>query len=391
MLITSSKSVGRPAPCAEGYRSDHAVWDGQRGEGGQDSGQEGQRIRSRLPRYAKGAILNLLSCRAWPMPRNDQFIRQWLIVQKLEAARRGLTLGELVDALPPDYPRHPRTLRRDLEALEVAGVPILTERVDGQVRWRLMEGFRNLPLAFSPTELMALLVSRHLLKPLDGTHIRSALDSALTKAASVLPPASREYVDQLHGFFSVGIGPHKMYRQHRETIDRLSQAVAQARTVQLRYFSASRGRMTRREADPYRLWYASGGLYLVAYCHLRRDVRLFAVERIRSVTLTDHPYQMPLGFDLEAYVEDALTVMRGPRLDVELLFDKATAAWVRDRVWHPSQKLVRQKDGRLRMTLTVADTRELVGWILSFGGGVRVVRPDSLRQAVLDEANRILR
>jgi hypothetical protein len=38
---------------------------------------------------------------------------------------------------------------------------------------------------------------------------------------------------------------------------------------------------------------------------------MFAIERIRSVTLMDHPYQMPLGFDLDAYVQDALTVMRG--------------------------------------------------------------------------------
>ena len=63
--------------------------------------------------------------------------------------------------------------------------------------------------------------------------------------------------------------------------------------------------------DPYRLWYASGGLYLIAYDHLRKDVRMFAVERIRSITLTDHPYQMPLGFDVEEYVQDALMIMRG--------------------------------------------------------------------------------
>jgi predicted DNA-binding transcriptional regulator YafY len=116
---------------------------------------------------------------------------------------------------------------------------------------------------------------------------------------------------------------------------------------------------------------------------------MFAVERMRAVTLTDHPYQLPLGFDLDRYVEDALTVMRGPRIDIELHFDKATAAWVKDRTWHPSQTVTRLKDGRLRMTLTVADTRELLGWILSFGSGVQVVRPDSLRKAVQEEARKI--
>lgn len=245
------------------------------------------------------------------MPRNDQVTRQWHVLHLLGASS-GLALDELMERLPADYPRHTRTLRRDLGALEMAGFPLVNERVDGRVRWRLMDGFRKIPaLNFSPTELMALLLGRHLLKPLDGTHIHAALDSALSKAAAVLPAASHDYVHQLQGVFTVGIGPHKLYRQHRDSIDRLTQAIAQAKTVQLRYFSASRGRLSRREIDPYRLWYASGGLYLVAYCHLRRDVRMFAVERIQSVTLTDHPYQMPLGFDLEAYVQDALTVMRG--------------------------------------------------------------------------------
>ncbi|MGH7848098.1 MAG: helix-turn-helix transcriptional regulator, partial [Candidatus Binatia bacterium] len=138
-------------------------------------------------------------------------------------------------------------------------------------------------------------------------------------------------------------------------------------------------------------WYASGGLYLIAYCHLRKDVRLFAVERIRSITLTDHPYQMPLGFDVQEYVQDALMVMRGRRIEVELLFSKTAAPWVKDKLWHGSQEITALKDGRLRLTLKVADTTELVGWILSFGSQARVVRPDGLKQKLKEEAQKIFR
>ncbi len=323
------------------------------------------------------------------MPRNDQVTRQWHLLRLLESPR-GMTLDELNQRLPADYARHARTVRRDLDALEAAGFPLISERIDGSVRWRLMDGFRHVPaLSLSPTELMALVMSRALLKPLEGTQIQTALDSALKKAAAVLPPASHDYIQHIQGVFAVGLGPHKVYRRHRGTIDRLTQAIDKHRTVQVRYFSASRARMTRREIDPYRLWYASGGLYLVGYCHLRKEPRMFAVERIRSVTLTDHPYQLPLGFDLDAFVQDALTVMRGPRIHVELEFDKMTAAWAKDRTWHPSQVTKILKDGRMRMTLAVADSRELVGWILSFGSGVTVVRPDSLRAAVKQEAERV--
>ncbi|MFQ5829428.1 MAG: WYL domain-containing protein [Candidatus Methylomirabilia bacterium] len=196
---------------------------------------------------------------------------------------------------------------------------------------------------------------------------------------------------QLQDFFSVGLGAHKTYRKHRETIDSLTQAIAKHRTAQMRYYSASRNVTTRREVDPYHLRYAPGALYLIAYCHWRREVRLFAVDRIRSLTLTDHAYQMPLAFDVDAYVQDALVVMRGKPTAVEPLFAKPTAAWVRDRLWHPSQHLTQLKDGRLRMTLQVANTREVVGWILSFGSGVRVLRPERLREQVRKEAGRILR
>jgi predicted DNA-binding transcriptional regulator YafY len=326
---------------------------------------------------------------SWSMPRNDQITRQWHLLRRLENSH-GLTLPELVESVPDDYPKNARTVRRDLEALEAVGFPLVTERHNGQTRWRLIEGFRNIPaLGFSATELMALTFSRKLLQPLDGTEIQAALNSALNKVASALPPQGHEYVRALDNLFSIGLGPHKNYQQYTKTVDLITQAIDKTRTAQLRYFSASRGTTSRREVDPYRLWYAAGGLYLIAHCHLRKDVRMFAVERIRSITLTDHPYQMPLGFDVEEYVRDALMIMRGRRIDVELLFSKKVAAWVKDKLWHQSQEISVLKDGRLRMTLKVADTDELTGWILSFGSQVRVIRPETLRVKVRDEAKAV--
>src|SRR5438552_2594157 len=248
-------------------------------------------------------------------------------------------------------------VRCDLEALEAVGFLLVVERHNGQICWRLIEGFRDIPaFGFSATELMALTFSRKLLRLLEGTEIQSALNSALNKVASALPPQGREYIRALDNLFSIGLGPHKNYQKYKNTVDLITQAIDKTRTAQLRYFSASRNTTSRREVDPYRLWYASGGLYLIAYCHLRKDVRLFAVERIRSITLTDHPYQMPLGFNVEEYVQDALMVMRGRRIDVELLFSKMAAAWVKDKLWDPSQETTVLRDGRLRMTLKVADT-----------------------------------
>ena len=325
------------------------------------------------------------------MPRNDQGIRQWMLLRRLEASA-GATLDELLQFVPEDYPKNSRTIRRDLEALEAAGYPLVTDRVNGQTRWRLMEGFSNIPaLGFSATELMALTFSRNLLKPLDGTEIQASLNSALNKVAAALPPQGHEYVRGMEQIFSVGLGPHKSYRQHKNTIDTISQAIDKRRTAQMRYYSASRDHTSRREVDPYFLRYAAGGLYLIGHCHLRKEVRMFAVERIRSIALTDHPYQMPLGFNVDEYVQDALGIMRsGRRIEIELLFSKKAAAWVKDKSWHPSQETKLLKDGRLKMTLKVADNDELLGWILSFGSQVQVMRPDGLSQKVKQEAKKIV-
>ena len=153
------------------------------------------------------------------MPRNDQAVRQLLILTKLEASRHGLTLNQLAETIDPAAIRHLRTLRRDLAAIEAVGWPLITERVEGQVRWKLLEGFRTIPaLRLSPSELMALTVSRRLIAPLEGTELHASMQSALGKASAALPPQGLELAQQLESTFSIGLGPHKRYRYHREVV-----------------------------------------------------------------------------------------------------------------------------------------------------------------------------
>ncbi|MDA0739176.1 MAG: WYL domain-containing protein [Nitrospirae bacterium] len=256
------------------------------------------------------------------MPRNDQIIRQWHILRELESSR-GKTINELAQGLPSDYPKHARTIRRDMEALEAAGFPLITEHQDGVVKWKLMDGYGKVPaLGFSHSELMALTLARRLLEPLEGTNIQASLQSAMAKAQVGIPDNTAGELANIQSALAFGLGSHKSYKAHRATINQLSQAITNMHTVQMRYFSASRNQTTRREVDPYRLWYTSGALYLVGYCHRRKDVRMFAVERIRSLTLTDHPFQMALGFNVNDYVQDALGVLRGRPIQVELRFEK---------------------------------------------------------------------
>jgi len=149
---------------------------------------------------------------------NDQVTASALL-RRLEARGTAVTLQGLADGLPPSFPAPPDD-PADLDALERRGSP------SSRTRWRVaasLEADGGLPpgprLAFSPTELMALTFSRGLLRPLEGTQLQAALDSALTKAAAALPPAAHGYLQQLDGLFA-SPRPHVSYRSNRETMTR---------------------------------------------------------------------------------------------------------------------------------------------------------------------------
>ncbi len=81
-----------------------------------------------------------------------------------------------------------------------------------------MDGYRTaLPLTLAATELMALVVSRDMLKPPEGTEIQVSLDSALTKAAAALSAEGIKLLEQPQSHFSVGLGSHKTYRPSQKT------------------------------------------------------------------------------------------------------------------------------------------------------------------------------
>jgi hypothetical protein len=95
------------------------------------------------------------------MARGDQLARQWKIVQTLISSRMGNSAADIARVLDC----HPRTVYRDLNALQSAGFPMYTERVDGKSLWSFLDTVNHhFPIPFNLTELMALHFSRDVLK-----------------------------------------------------------------------------------------------------------------------------------------------------------------------------------------------------------------------------------
>jgi predicted DNA-binding transcriptional regulator YafY len=176
-----------------------------------------------------------------------------------------------------------------------------------------------------------------------------------------------------------------------DVLPKIQTAMVERRTLRMRYHSLHSGEEGQREVDPYHLTYFNGGLYLVAYCHARRDVRLFAAERIRSAEMLRPRFDVKKGFDLKNFLDRAWGIIQGDLVTVRVVFSPKVARYIRERLWHPSQRLRNLPDGRLEMALRVADTVEVRRWILGYGTDAEVMEPAVLREALRREAENLAR
>lgn len=320
------------------------------------------------------------------MARGDQLARQWKIIQALSASRHGRSVVQLAG----DMLCHKRTVYRDLEALQQAGFPVYNERHEQQTRWRLLDTMRDtMPLPLSLTELMALYFSRGLMKPLEPTFFWEAWESLFAKIKTTLPDETIAFLDQIEKSLSVGGRQSKPHRDIGAYFDTLREAISARRCLNIRYYTISRRSESRRRIAPYKIWYFDGSFYLIADCSLRGDVRLFALDRIKKITLLDERFEMPAGFNADEFMKSSFGVFQGRLVKVRVRFDASVADYIRERSWHPSQTIETQADGAVIFEAEVAGTREIKFWIMQWGAGAQVLSPETLRQELITECARM--
>ncbi len=313
--------------------------------------------------------------------------RQWKILQHLLTHRRGASIQELVAYLGC----HRRTVYRDLEALQSAGFPIFAERRESRRRWQLIETYAaQLPIPFDLAELTALYFSRDLLKVLQGSLFSDALDSLFSKIKTTLPPELRAYLDTMSGQIRIGNLPGRRLKDVTPLMAQLNQAIGDQHTMLMEYRALNRKRAKPRRVDPYAIWVFNGTFYLIAHCHYRRDIRIFALERILRLEPTIDAFHVPADFNVDDYMQASFGVFRGNPRNVQLWFAPRLAPYIADTQWHPSQQILSRPDGSVVLTLQVAVNAELTSWVLSWGAQARVLHPPDLIQAVKEQAAALL-
>jgi predicted DNA-binding transcriptional regulator YafY len=134
--------------------------------------------------------------------------------------------------------------------------------------------------------------------------------------------------------------------------------------------------------------FAQGALYLMAYVPEYSQVRTFAVDRIKSLSVTEERFD-PVESD-ETVFAHSLGVHHGTPEHVEIVFEPRIAPYVRERLWHSSQTVRDEPDGRITVTLHVSNDFALRSWILGFGALAKVMAPRALADEIEKECSRVV-
>jgi predicted DNA-binding transcriptional regulator YafY len=276
-----------------------------------------------------------------------------------------------------------RTVLRDVEFLrDRLGAPIAFDpRRNGYEYTDTSFRLPNLPM--TEGELLAMVLAERVLRQYRGTPYGADLARAVGKIAARLADVLTVDLGSLADRYSFRTTAPEPFDPG--VFRDLAAAVRGQRRVGLRYWSASRGEETRREVDPYHLTCVDGHWYLIAYCHLRGEVRMFHPGRIRSLEPTGTSFTPLPEFRIDDYLARSFGVLRGGDGEVHrvrLRFTGEAVKYVAERTWHPSQVVGPPVDGGLIVEFELGHLREVERWALSWGADCEVLEPIELRRRV---------
>ena len=274
-----------------------------------------------------------------------------------------------------------RTVARDLDFLrDEENAPIeYDESAKGY--WLNDETYSLPPVRLSRKEVFSFSIARKLLGAFEGTPLEMDIRSTLSKIEESLEGSVSLDIEGLTENLSV------ISEDHVKLDPSLWAAVAKytSRSEQVRMtYRKFNGEIKTYMVEPYHLFAYHGNWYLLARREdTDRPWSTFAISRIKKISGTGKLFKADREFDAEQHIKNAFGITRGDRpFNVRLLFASKIAAYIEERVWHPSQKMKRRRDGSLEVQFETTGWKELVRWILSWQPDVTVLSPRRLRERI---------
>lgn len=189
-----------------------------------------------------------------------------------------------------------RTIYRDIKVLEQSGVPILTEEGKG---YSLMEGYRVPPVMFTENEANALVTAEQLVLKNKDSSLVKEYAAAINKIKAVLQYSTKEKVELLSN--RIGISPSLADSGASNSVTFIQNALTAFKVLHIIYLS-KKDEKTERDVEPFAMYYSLEESWtLIAYCRLRKDFRMFRLDRMLKITPLELSFK-PHKLTLEEYL-----------------------------------------------------------------------------------------
>ncbi len=252
---------------------------------------------------------------------SEKFHRVWEILNRLDQ-KEALTPKSLSE----DFSVSERTIFRDLEVI-CSHFPVIFDR---EARtYQFMEGYSLQKLKISKDELMTLLLSREIVSKL-GAPLTEKLDRIINKITT--QTKSDKSTENLPFWVDF---PEVDFSKISKVYPQIEKAIRDEKRIWIKYVDLNQN-VTERKFDPYSIIFSDGFCLTVGYCHLRRDIRKFALDFIKEIDLLDEPFAKPKDFDLKRYFKSSFKIFEGEIQKIVLKFDKEISSLVLRRKWHSS-------------------------------------------------------
>jgi len=277
------------------------------------------------------------------------------------------------------------TVKRDLQYLrDRMHAPIVYDRDAGGYRFDEPPArgprFALPGLWFNASEVYALLMMQSLLEEVQpgllGPHI-APLRVRLQNLLASQDDAPEDIARRIRIVHAI------KRRTDSQWFQVIAAALMKRRRLSIRHWNRGTNLETERQISPQRLVYYRNNWYLDAWCHLREEIRSFAVDAIRHAVLEDKRARDVAATRLDEVLGAGYGIFSGDRVTwARLRFTPEHARWVAAEQWHPRQRARYDDQGHYLLELPYANPTELIMDILRHGAGVEVLAPASLRTAV---------
>jgi predicted DNA-binding transcriptional regulator YafY len=235
-------------------------------------------------------------------------------------------------------------------------------------------------LWFNATEIYALLTTLELLSNLQPGLLDAQVPALVDRLRAILGSGDHSWKEVEK---RIRIFQPERREGNAAWFSVIAAALLKRSRLFIRHYNRNEDQVTERKVSPQRLVHYRDNWYLDAYCHLREDLRSFAVDAIQNAVLEDtHAKDVPKA-ELDEYLGAGYGIFAGRKVEwATLKFTPRAARWVSAQRWHPDERHRVEKDGSYFLEVPYSDDRELVMEILKHGADVEVLAPESLRNRV---------